>query len=159
MFTTFSTPAMRLFNMFDALATPAFRTLEETRFVTPDTNLAEDAEGYYVEVAVPGMTKSDFEVRLGKENDIIIATKQPAKATEAKASKETAVEAKVESKPAKRYHKREFGNIHFKLAYELPEDADKDNIRATVEDGILTVTIPRLPKVEDRNANRLIDIA
>jgi YidC/Oxa1 family membrane protein insertase len=47
---------------------------------------------------------------------------------------------------------------YIEQAYTLPEDVDKDNIEAKVENGILTVTMPKETKEEQKKATRAIEI-
>ena len=40
----------------------------------------------------------------------------------------------------------------------LPEDADREAIDAAVENGVLTVSIPKLKKAEPKDSTKLIEI-
>ena len=56
------------------------------------------------------------------------------------------------------YLRREFSYTRFQQTMLLPDDADKEKISATVENGVLLVTIPKLePKVVPQ-ANKVIEI-
>ena len=71
-----------------------------------------------------------------------------------------AIENKFEHKETEkkhRYLRREFSYSNYEQNYELPEDVDKENISAKVEDGILTVTLPRVQK-EVKKLSRSINI-
>lgn len=48
------------------------------------------------------------------------------------------------------YLRREFLYGNYEQAYALPDDVDHDKISAKVEDGILTVTLPKISKEETR---------
>jgi HSP20 family protein len=48
------------------------------------------------------------------------------------------------------YLRREFSYTNYEQNYTLPEDVDKDNIAAKVEHGILTITLPRVQKEEQK---------
>jgi len=63
-------------------------------------------------------------------------------------------EATTESDSFKR---REFNYSSFKRSFTLPEIADKNEIKAKYENGLLHLTIPKLEVKNDQS--RLIDIA
>ena len=57
-----------------------------------------------------------------------------------------AIENKAEHKHEDKHHhylRREFSYSNYEQSYTLPDDVVKDQISAKVEDGILTVTMPK----------------
>ena len=46
---------------------------------------------------------------------------------------------------------------NYEQAYTLPDDVERDKISAKVEDGILTVTMPRLAK-EEKKCTKAIEV-
>lgn len=98
----------------------------------PSINVAEDKEGYHVEVAAPGMTKEDFQIHLDENNDLVIVME-----------KKTQDEQK-----AKRYLRREFAYAKYKQTLVLPDDVDKTKISAEVKNGILYIGLPKLSEKE-----------
>jgi len=57
-----------------------------------------------------------------------------------------AIENKQEHKNEDKHHhylRREFSYSNYEQSYTLPDDVVKDQISAKVEDGILTVTMPK----------------
>jgi HSP20 family protein len=54
----------------------------------------------------------------------------------------------MEHKEDKKQHylRREFSYTNYQQNYSLPEDVVKDQISAKVQDGILTVTLPKQQK-------------
>ena len=98
----------------------------------PAVNVREDEKAYTMEVAAPGIKKEFCRVSINDEGNLTIA-----------------IENKFEHKETEkkhRYLRREFSYSNSEQNYELPEDVDKENISAKVEDGILTVTLPRVQK-------------
>ena len=72
----------------------------------------------------------------------------------------TSIENKFEHKEEDKnshYLRREFSYTNFEQRYTLPEDVDEEHINAKVEDGILTVELPKLQKVQGKTT-RQIDI-
>lgn len=111
--------------------------------VTPSINVIEDEKGYMVEMAVPGMTKEDFMIHLNENNELVISMEK---------------KTENEDKGNKKYLRREFFYSKFKQALVLPENVDKDKIAATVNDGVLTIELPRLAPEEKVNVSRKIEV-
>ena len=98
-----------------------------------------------MEVAAPGMTKEDFNIQLRDENELVI-------------SMEKKQESKEEDKDNKKYLRREFSYTKFEQALVLPEDVEKDKISASVNDGVLTIDLPKRTPEEKAKENKTIEI-
>lgn len=96
----------------------------------PAINVKESDKGYTVELAAPGMTKEDFNVHINDEGNLIIKMEQKS-------------EKKEEDKSV-RYLRREFSYTKYEQTLILPDDVEKDKIAAKVENGVLTVELPKL---------------
>mgnify|MGYP003291999665 FL=1 len=110
----------------------------------PAINVKESQNGYTVEVAAPGMTKEDFNVRIDEENNLLISL-------EKKSSEE-------ENKAEERYLRREFSYAKFQQTMILPDDVDKERIGARCDKGILTVDLPKMTQEQIKKAQRYISI-
>ena len=109
----------------------------------PAVNVKVDEKAYTMEVAAPGIKKEFCRVSINDEGNLSVA-----------------IENKVEHKEEEKKHhylRREFSYTNYEQAYTLPEDVDKDHIEAKVENGILTVTLPRMQK-EVKKLGRNINI-
>ncbi|WP_025764645.1 Hsp20/alpha crystallin family protein [Dyadobacter tibetensis] len=112
-----------------------------TSTTVPSVNIREKAECYEVELAAPGMQKSDFQVRL-EGNTLTIAS-----------SKEHTDEQNEEN-----YSRREFSYQSFQRSLLLPKDVvDEDGISAKYENGLLFLTIPKKEEARKKEP-RLIEI-
>ena len=111
----------------------------------PAINVIENEKDYKVEVAAPGMTKEDFNIHLGEDNELVITMEKKN-------------ETKEEDKENKKYLRREFSYSKFQQAFVLPEDVEKDKISANVTDGVLTIELPKLTPEEKAKINRVIEI-
>jgi HSP20 family protein len=102
----------------------------------PAVNVKVDEKAYTMEVAAPGIKKEFCRISINDEGNLSIA-----------------IENKVEHKESDKkqhYLRREFSYTNYEQAYTLPEDVDRENITAKVEHGILTVTLPRVQKKEQK---------
>lgn len=109
----------------------------------PAVNVKEDEKCYTMEIAAPGIKKEFCRVNVDDDNNLCVAI-------------ENKMEHKEEDKK-NRYLRREFSYSNYEQRYMLPDDVKKDEISAKVEDGILTVTLPKM-KVEEKKLARSIEI-
>ena len=109
----------------------------------PAVNVKEDEKAYTMEVAAPGIKKEYCRVSLNEDGNLSIAI-------------ENKMEHKEEDKK-QHYLRREFSYTNYQQNYSLPEDVVKDKISAKVQDGILTVTLPKLQK--EAKASKAIEIS
>ena len=110
----------------------------------PAINVFETEKEYKVELAAPGMTKEDFNVRIDEDNNLVI-------------SMEKKTENKEEKKDG-RYLRREFSYSKFQQTMILPDDVDKEKISAQVETGVLNIDLPKFSEQEKEKAKRFIDV-
>lgn len=109
----------------------------------PAINVKESDKAYTVEVAAPGMTKEDFNVHINDDGNLIIKMEQKN-------------EKKEEDKNS-RYLRREFSYSKYEQTLILPDDVKKEDISAKVDNGVLTVELPKV--VEEKvKVSRQIDI-
>lgn len=97
-----------------------------TGITLPAVNVLDNNEEYIVEMAVPGLKKSDFDISL--DNQMLSIS----------AELSTENEDRNEN-----YTRREFGYSSFKRTFSLPESVETDKINAKYEDGILKVLLPK----------------
>ena len=116
--------------------------MEKANATAPAINVSESEREYKVEVAAPGMTKEDFNIHLGDNNELIITMEQ-----------------KNENKEEhKKYLRREFAYSKFQQSFVLPDNIEKEKISASVNDGILTIELPKQAPEEKAKVNRVIEI-
>lgn len=107
----------------------------------PAINVKENDKGYVVELAAPGMKKEDFNVHINDEGNLIVKMEQKQ-------------ENKEEDKNA-RYLRREFSYSKFEQTLILPDDVDKNKIAAKVENGVLTVELPKQEETKAKVARQI----
>ena len=98
----------------------------------PAVNVKEDEKAYTLEMAAPGLKKEYCRVSVNEDGNLSVAI-------------ENKMEHKEEDKK-QHYLRREFSYTNYQQNYSLPEDVVKDKISARVQDGILTVTLPKQEK-------------
>ena len=95
----------------------------------PAVNVKESEKAYTMELAAPGIKKEYCRVAINDEGNLTIA-----------------IENKAEHKHEDKHHhylRREFSYSNYEQNYTLPDDVVKEKISAKVEDGILTITMPK----------------
>ena len=92
----------------------------------PAVNVLDNDDEFIVEMAVPGLKKSDFDVSI--DNQLLSI------------SAELTTENEDNSE---NYTRREFGYSSFKRTFSLPETVETDKINAKYEDGLLKVILPK----------------
>ncbi len=103
-----------------------FNTGFHTGLSIPAVNIKETHESFLVEVAAPGMKKSDFNIHL--DNGLLTISSELQ--TENTNSEEN-------------YTRKEFGYQSFKRTFTLPDSVNGDKISAKYADGILAITLPK----------------
>ena len=109
----------------------------------PAVNIRENNDGYYVEVAAPGMQKSDFRIELDN-NLLVISSEREDK--------------KEETDEKGNYSRREFSYQSFKRSFTLPNTVEGEKISAKYVDGVLQILIPKKEEAKQKPA-RQIEIA
>jgi HSP20 family protein len=97
----------------------------------PAIDLRETEDAYILEADMPGMAKEDVSIEVGEGILEVTAKKEQASDVEEKG-----------------YIRKERGTMLFHRRLELPEDADTDDIKAKLVDGVLQIDIPKMKKVE-----------
>jgi len=100
-------------------------------FVTPPVNIFEEKEGYVLEAEMPGVTKEGLEITL-EGNQLTITGHRQDEAVSAEAVY------------------RECRLADYRRAFELDPTIDTSKISAKVEQGVLTLHLPKLEKVKPR---------
>jgi len=92
---------------------------------TPSVNVRETDKDFRIELAAPGMKKDDFNIEL--QNNVLTIS------TEKKEQKEEKLEGK--------FLRREFSYRAFQRSFALPENCERDSIKASYADGILNISL------------------
>lgn len=103
--------------------------LATRRSAYPPMNIAENEDGYIVDVCLPGVAPEDIELNITARNLIIKGERKS---------------------PEGRYFRQERPAGVFQRAISLNAPVDRDKVSAKSENGILRVTLPKAEEVRQR---------
>jgi HSP20 family protein len=109
-----------------------------TGITLPKVNIHETKDAYFVDMAVPGLKKTDFQIDL--ENQLLSIS------TELEESKE---------QENVHFTRREFGYSSFKRSFSLPETVNEDAIKAKYQDGVLSIHLPKKEEAKQKPARSI----
>ena len=118
--------------------------MPKMKATAPAVNVKEDANAYTMELAVPGIKKEFCRVNINADGNLEVAI-------------ENKLEHKEENKK-EHFLRREFSYSNYQQTYVLPDDIVKDHIAAKVDNGVLTITMPKVSKDEVKQIQRQISI-
>ena len=107
----------------------------------PAINVKETEKEYTVEVAAPGMKKEDLNINLDDDGNLVIKMEKK--------------DEKKDENKKEHYLRREFAYSKFEQTLLLPDDVDKEKIGAGVNDGVLTVSLPKIEKNTVKTARQI----
>ena len=111
---------------------------------SPAINIIENDKEYKVELAAPGLTKEDFNVRVTEENQLVVTMDKKQ-------------EQKDEQQDG-RYLRREFSYSKYQQTLLLPDNVEQDKITASVQHGVLNILIPKVAPEAEKPQERSIEI-
>ena len=113
--------------------------LTDGNWLKPALDVAAGDDAYTLSVELPGVDQKDVEVELNEDTLMIKGEK-----------------SQEHEEKNKGYHRLERSYGSFRRILSLPEDADRDAIRATFQNGVMNIKIPR--KVLPESKSRQIEI-
>lgn len=120
-------------DLFNRDLPSVFTSNFNTGITLPKVNIKETADAFTVEMAVPGLKKSDFHLDIDNQSLSI--------STELKEENEHKEE---------NYTRREFGYASFKRTFNLPESVNDEEISATYTNGILSILLPKKEEAKQK---------
>ncbi len=104
---------------------------EQERFVAPMARVIENGDGYKLEVEMPGVNKEGLDIAVEK-NELTITGRRSL--------------PQIDGTLVHRESRRE----NFRRAFELDPSIDTTKIAARLEQGVLTLTLPKAEQVKPR---------
>ena len=102
-------------------------------FATPRANVFQTDDGFRLDLAAPGFSRSDFDINV-KDSVLTISSKEVDEVPDTNEN----------------YSSREFTQSSFSRSWTLPESANVDVITARYESGILSLDIPSNQKTSEK---------
>ncbi len=106
-------------------------TQPERRFIAPEVNIFESKDEYVLEAEMPGVSKDGLEITL--EANVL-----------------TLVGRRSDTDPAGGAVYRESRPADYRRVFELDPAIDSEKISARVDQGVLTLTLPKSERVKPR---------
>lgn len=103
----------------------------------PNVDIVENENAWHIHIAAPGMKKEDFKIEIDR-NTLSISG-----------------ERKFEKKDDHTYHRVETSFGTFLRSFNLPENVKAEDVKATYEDGVLNLEVP---KDKEKTAKRQINV-
>ena len=100
-------------------------------YLTPLANILETADGYVLEAEMPGVTKDGLEITV-ENGELVILGRRNA----------------YESPGTQLYG--ESRHVDFRRAFEIDPSIDATRISAKMDQGVLTLTLPKAEAVKPR---------
>ena len=128
--------------MFDEIFNNEWRP--KMKATEPAINVKEDGKAYTMEVAVPGIKKEFCRININNDGNLEVAI-------------ENKLEHKEENKK-EHFIRREFSYSNYQQTYVLPENVVKEKISAKVENGVLSIVMPKQTKEEEKKSQLQIEV-
>lgn len=98
---------------------------------SPKVNVKETDKAYEIEIANPGFTKDETNIKI--ENDVIYVSMTS--------------ESKEGENDGHKYHVKQWSKSSYQESWSIPDNVIQEQISAKNNDGVLTITLPK--KEED----------
>lgn len=108
----------------------------------PSVNIVDQDNHFLMELAAPGLEKSDFNIAIENDNLVI--------SVEKKSEKEETEKGK--------FTRREFNYSAFKRSFYLDEKINREGISASYENGVLRITLPKKDETWKKPSAKTIEI-
>ncbi len=118
-----------------------FSAKKEDTITIPPVNILESGNQFIIDIAVPGMEKSDLKIDV-EDKQLKISSEKDAD----------------QAGQGEQYTRREFSYGNFMRTFRLPDVADSENIEAKQEKGILRIIIPKKDQFVSGDTSKKIEV-
>mgnify|MGYP000147358076 CR=1 FL=1 len=133
----FHKPSTTLTNVLNDVFKNNFGELLNADFSAnrPAVNIFENENAFGIELAVPGLNKDDFEIKIEKDQLLVSSKKDTSD----------------ENKDSKmKFRRREFNFSTFKKSFHLSDQINKEKINAAYENGVLRITLDKKEEAKEK---------
>jgi len=107
---------------------------------TPSANIIENDDAFVIQLATPGLDKSDFDIKIDKDHLLVSAKK---------------VQDKSDDQPTITHKRKEYDYAAFSRRFRLPNTIDKQTITAKYELGILAITLAKTAEAKEKGPRKV----
>lgn len=100
----------------------------------PEIDIVETEKNFIINLSVPGIKKEDIKIELNNDQLNISGERK-----------------KFDTDVSLKFHKLQTAFGKFEESFKLPETTNKDNISAKHEDGVLSISIEKIVKKENKS--------
>jgi HSP20 family protein len=132
-----------LFNRYSRLSGPSTNRGEETMTPAewaPRADIMEDENRFLITLEIPGIAKEDIKVSVDRGVLSISGERKQEK-----------------EEKGRTYHRTERFYGTFSRSFTLPDAIDSENIKASFNDGLLNLELPKTPKAKPKEIDIKID--
>ncbi|MBK8847258.1 MAG: Hsp20/alpha crystallin family protein [Bacteroidetes bacterium] len=115
-----------------------FISTNYARNTVPAVNISETDNGFRIELAAPGLKKEDFKINV--DNNVLSISAEVKRESEQKGTS---------------YSRKEFVYNSFKRSFNLPEQVTQNDITASYENGLLTISLPKVEAAKPKPATEI----
>ncbi len=127
------------------------------RSTAPQINVIETDKKFKVEIAAPGMSKDDLKIELNGDNQLVVSLEKESERDE-KEENGKECEKGCDKEEKHHYLRREFSYTSFRQVFNLPDNIDREHIKAKMKHGVLCIKLPKREGGDKPAATKLIDI-
>ena len=111
-----------------------WRTFKELEPMSPDFDVKETKDAFIFKADVPGIEAKNLDVKLAQNRLTVSGSRE---------------EEKRQKGDTYYTYERSYGS--FSRSFTLPEEVDAEKISADMKDGVLTITVPKLPEAQAKH--------
>jgi len=110
---------------FDLIPQTRTRTARREYSLIPNVDISENKDNYSLTFEIPGMAKEDVKIWIEKDMLMVSGEKKLG----------------LKKDEVRHLGERRFGK--FERSFWIPDDADRENVKAEFDNGLLRVTVPK----------------
>lgn len=121
-------------DMFRTLSSlPTYAPSMSARPFVPDFEFKENKDRFSIKADVPGLAEKDLDISISGNRITVTGTRQDEKRTE-----------------SDQYYTSEINYGAFTRTYAMPDGADMDRVEAELNQGVLTISVPKTAAAQTR---------
>jgi len=117
---------------FDLIPQTKNRTTGREYSLMPNVDISENKDNYTLRFEIPGMAKEDVKIWIEKDMLMVSGEKKQ----------------ELNKDEVRHLGERRFGK--FERSFWVPQDADREKVKAEFDNGLLTVTVPKAAESKPR---------